>query len=503
MKELKTWLMEIKSDKKDAKHMQKEMIKSEIVSDVGLAVTIGVFIILYQLVNRVIKSEIALLIAFIISGAFCFAAIALTDMIFYRYDMMTGILKRDGFRNNTLDIFIFHRQSNYSVMFLNIKNFGMINQRYGYGMGDYVLAQYATHLKKLKKRKEFIAKYDSDNFVFFAIKGREQELIDAVKAINITLSAEEQITLGTYIGIYQLKPDDSFMDMEQCGQFALAAAHEDISADVIWFDEEMAEKAAREKALIDAFHPAIEKHEFMVYYQPKVNLKTRKLCGAEALVRWSKDGKLISPSEFVPVFEKHGRITELDYYVFRQVCTDIKQWLEKGLTPVRISSNFSRLHLKYPNFSDEVIETIEQNGISTEFIEMELTESSDFSDFGLMIALVKKMSQLGIHTSIDDFGTGYSSLSMLKELNVDVVKLDKTFADALIEGQKRQREFILDIISMVHKLGMTVLCEGVESQEQIDILSGTDCEIIQGYYFDKPLTCEEFEDRVRKGIYMN
>ena len=168
---------------------------------------------------------------------------------------------------------------------------------------------------------------------------------------------------------------------------------------------------------------------------------------------------------------------------------------------MRISSNFSRLHLKYPHFSDDVLNTIEQSGISSDHIELELTESSDFSDFGLMKELVKKMSQHGVHTSIDDFGTGYSSLSMLKELNVDVVKLDKTFADALVAGQEREREFILDIINMVNKLGMTVLCEGVEEQAQIDILRETDCKIIQGYFFDKPLRSEEFEDRLRKGGY--
>ncbi|MBR1863820.1 MAG: EAL domain-containing protein [Ruminococcus sp.] len=474
---------------------------SEVISDVGIAVTIAVFIILYQLVKNVIRSELAMLTAFLLSGMICFASLAVTSMIFYRYDMLTGVLKREGFRNNTLDIFVLRRQSNYSILFLNIKNFGMINQRYNYDMGDRVLALYAAYLKKQVKGKEFIAKYDNDNFVMLVRRGREQEIVDAVRNVSVTLPSEEQITLEAYVGVYQLKADDGFLDMEQKGQMALTAAREDASADIVWFGEEMAEKAAREKALLDAFRSGIEKRGFIVYYQPKVDLKTRRLCGAEALVRWEKDGRLISPGEFIPVFEKHGRITELDMYVFRQVCADIVRWTEMGITPVRISSNFSRLHLKNRSFADEVVRAIKESGISTEYVEMELTESSDYADFDLMKDLVRNMEKIGVHTSIDDFGTGYSSLSMLKELNVDVVKLDKTFADALTGGQEREKVFILDIISMVHKLGMTVLCEGVEDQAQIELLSKTDCGIIQGYYFDKPLTCEEFERRLRMPEY--
>ena len=199
----------------------------------------------------------------------------------------------------------------------------------------------------------------------------------------------------------------------------------------------------------------------------------------------------------VMVLEKEGFVPELDIYVFDKVCQDIKHWEKEGFEPVRISSNFSKLHLKNPNFADDVLEIVDKYGVDHKYVDIEITESSGYSDFDALITFISRMKEAGISVSMDDFGTGYSSLSMLRDVDVDIVKIDKSFVDIVTKGDEIGTRFFRNVVKMIHDLNRDTVSEGVETRQQVDILKKTECHIAQGYYFDKPLPEQEFFERVK------
>ena len=218
-------------------------------------------------------------------------------------------------------------------------------------------------------------------------------------------------------------------------------------------------------------------------------------------MRWVKEGTIISPARFIPVLEREGKIIDLDFYVFEQVCKDIRRWMDEGIKPVRISSNFSKLHLKNEHLSEDVLAIVRRYDIDTAYIEIELTESSGYSDFDALQKFVRDMNEVGIYTSIDDFGTGYSSLSMLKDIDVNVVKIDKSFVDNMEDEKQHGTNLVGNVIRMIKDLDRIVICEGVETEKQVMFLKGTECNIVQGYLFDKPLPCYNFEERLKTPVY--
>lgn len=266
---------------------------------------------------------------------------------------------------------------------------------------------------------------------------------------------------------------------------------------MLWFEPEMLNRTIKANTISTMFPDAIRNEEFVVYYQPKVSLSDNKLCGCEALTRWVKDGNIVSPADFIPVLEREGTICKLDFYVLDKACADIKRWLETGLNPVRVSTNFSKLHLHNKDFAEEIISIINKHGVDPAYVEVELTESSGYEDYEALAEFVRKMKSYGVSTSIDDFGTGYSSLNLLKDLDVDIIKLDKSFLDNLGDEKKTDEVVIRHIVNMVNELDMQVVAEGVETNAQADLLQGFSCSMAQGYLFDKPLPCAEFEKRMK------
>jgi len=256
-----------------------------------------------------------------------------------------------------------------------------------------------------------------------------------------------------------------------------------------------------EKQIIADFTPALLKNEFVVYFQPKVNAKTNTLYGAEALVRWLKDGQMIPPYRFIPILEREGLITELDFYVFDKVCECIKTWQDEGLTLFPVSSNFSKAHLIQEDFADRIIAIANKYDIDHKYLDIELTESFGYADKEALTRFISKIRAAGIHTSMDDFGSGYSSLELLDSSLFDIIKIDKTLTDK-IEASDDGKSFIKNIIRTITESGCQVVCEGVETDSQLEYLKGqTSCFIIQGYHFDKPLPQEEYEERIKKPLY--
>ena len=289
-------------------------------------------------------------------------------------------------------------------------------------------------------------------------------------------------------------------EIMHCSSVALNESRIHPGNDVVYFTKRMLEDAYHEKEISSLFREALRRKEFIVYYQPKVSVKGQKLCGCEALVRWSRNGQVIPPGEFLPILEKETSICLLDFYVFRRVCEDIRSWLNAGIEPVRVSSNFSRHHLKNPHLLEDILSIMKEYKIDSKFIEIELTETSDFEDKVAMQKFVNGLRQNNISVSIDDFGTGYSTFAAIKDLNVNVIKLDKSLLDHIGDETHHDEVVIKNMVKMINELNLEVVAEGVENSKQLDFLQNANCTIIQGFIFDKPLTKEDFEKRLSNQV---
>lgn len=409
-----------------------------------------------------------------------------------------GLLKRANYleKKKLLDT--------YSGILFNIKDFKYVNQKVGPKAGDEVLKLYALTFAKKMKKDDFIASTGGDNFFALVKKGREQDFLDALSQKKVEIELEERteiIPIPVRAGVYPIKPEDNIHEVMNCCTLAVNTAKKADSDDYQWFEDSMFQEMVREKEILNVFPDAIAQKEFVVFYQPKVDIVKGELYGAEALVRWFRNEKVVSPGLFIPVLEKNNLINQLDLYVFEQVCQDIKKWQSEGMKVVPISSNFSKMHLKNPYFAEEVLDIVSKYEVEPKFIDIELTESSGFYDLEALYTFVSKMNNAGIAVSIDDFGTGYSSLSLLKDLNVDIVKMDKTFFDGLETGDAINKQMVHNVIRMVRDLQKDVICEGIETENQKNILVGYDAHIVQGYYYDKPLPRIVFEERLKQPKY--
>lgn len=250
--------------------------------------------------------------------------------------------------------------------------------------------------------------------------------------------------------------------------------------------------------LYNTLKNAIENEEFLILLQPKFYTKNGDLAGAEALVRWNRNGRLVMPNIFIPIFERYKLITILDMYVLEKACSLLNEWIHKNYKIVPISVNESKQNLYNDNHLNDLIGLINKYNVSPSLIELEMTETTVVYNIDLAKEAEKNVHRLGFIVSMDDFGTGYSSFSMLKNINIDILKMDKSFFDDILES-KRGKIIIESIVDMAHKLDTKVVAEGIETQEQVNYLKSINCDMIQGYYFEKTITIEEFERKYLEG----
>ncbi|MBO4749078.1 MAG: EAL domain-containing protein [Lachnospiraceae bacterium] len=269
---------------------------------------------------------------------------------------------------------------------------------------------------------------------------------------------------------------------------------------IAFFDQKLVD----ERKWVDQVHEhqeqAIKNEEFVVYYQPKYDPQTKTLRGAEALIRWnSPELGFISPGKFIPIFEKNGFITEIDHYMITHVARDQKAWLDQGLKCVPVSVNVSRAHFIESDLADQIKRMVDQEGAPRNMIEIELTESAFFDDKNALITTIQKLKEYGFMVSMDDFGAGYSSLNSLKDMPLDVLKLDADFFRGETEGG-RGEIVVSEAIKLAKKLNMHTVAEGVEEKQQVEFLAKQGCDMIQGYFFSEPLPKDRYIDSMRSGI---
>jgi EAL domain-containing protein (putative c-di-GMP-specific phosphodiesterase class I) len=255
------------------------------------------------------------------------------------------------------------------------------------------------------------------------------------------------------------------------------------------------------KQIQTAFPGAVKREEFIIHYQPKVDIETKKIVGAEALCRWQIDGKIIPPDDFIPILELNTFVSELDFYVLDHVCRDMVRWLNEGRQPVRVSVNFSRKHLIDIDLTDHILSIINKYNIPHDLIEIELTETTSDVMFSDLRRIVSGLQRENVKTAVDDFGVGYSSLNLIRDIPWDVLKIDKSFVPQTEDDGNVSNVMFRHLISLAQDMGLECVVEGVETDEQLRILKKNNCQIAQGFVFDHPLPVEEFEDRLINKTY--
>lgn len=389
-------------------------------------------------------------------------------------------------------------KENQYLLVLDINKFKMINKAYGYKTGDTILNGIGEELEQILGKQSLICRYSNDYFaVLFEYTEDIRKIVNAlVKNIENLKIDSNVYNLSVNMGIYKLTDADTNISVAMDKAIiAHSASKGDVFDKFHIYDEKMEKELEKESKIEQEMYQALMNKEFKVYYQPKVYVQDEKLYGAEALVRWEHDGKMVPPSEFVPLFEKNKFILKLDVYVFEQVCSDMKKWKEKyGKEPV-ISVNVSREHFLDEHFLEKYMLIATKNGINTNKIDLEITESATVEAGIDIIEIMNKMKKLGFLISIDDFGTGYSSLSTLQDMPADILKIDKSFVDRIGKNEKNMIDYIL---TMAKELKLTTIAEGVETKEQRDYLLEKECDIIQGYYYAKPMPEEDFEEYMEK-----
>ncbi len=420
-------------------------------------------------------------------------------------DKVTGLWNINGFisemikKINDNDF----KDKKFAVISFDISKFRVINEHYGRFVGDKILRYVANNLNNELPYGGVIARSSMDNFLIMLPYYEKKEYFSFLKRVYEKMRYYEDggiaLKLSFQCGIYLITDKsvsvDAAVDMAEIARKEAKTTRND---KIVIFDKKMENKIIKEKEIEENMEKALDEREFIVYYQPKVDIKTEKIIGAEALVRWiSKKNGFMNPGEFIPIFEREGFIIELDFFILEEVFKLIKEWLDNGKDPITISVNQSRVHLSNPFYIERLENLIKKYEIPTKYVELELTESL-FMEIDTAIDTVNKLKGLGFSISIDDFGSGFSSLNMLKSIPIDVVKIDREFLNESENSQKAQK-IICKIVEMAIELDMNVICEGVEKVEQAKFLKSIGCYYAQGFLYAKPMPETEFRDKV-KGV---
>lgn len=412
-------------------------------------------------------------------------------------DQLTQIGNVNDFYRKARSILDQNSKDAYTVVVFDVNNFKYINETYGYEAGDRLLIAIANKIKGIFYDEETCARIGNDHFVVLA-KAHDQGECRFYQITEAFINEQNQKTikfpLSFSSGAYRVKDRyEEIYSMVDKAQLTLKSVKNSQQTNFAYYSEKLLKTFMEDNEMEGLMHEALRRGEFKVYLQPKFDLKRLVPVGAEALVRWvSAEKGFMPPDKFIPLFEKNGFVVKVDFYILEEMCKKIRTWIEEGQEPLAISVNQSRIHMDDPLYVDKLFDLIQKYDIPPNLIELELTESMFFADSVKLISIMKKMRKIGFLISMDDFGSGYSSLNLLKEIPVDVLKLDKAFLDEMASSSK-SRIIISQVVEMAKKLGMRVVCEGVETESQADFLREIHCDMAQGYLYAKPMPLEEFE----------
>lgn len=384
----------------------------------------------------------------------------------------------------------------FYILSFDIDNFKYVNNYYGFDFGDRVLYQIVQNMNSRLKDNEIIARISGDHFVVLLENGDK----DRINNLLDKLVLEDGVMIYISAGLYPVTDRTQSINlMVDKASTAANAAKGIFHKQVEIYSEKFEQIIMQNEQLKRKIEQALLDDELVPFYQPKVDVNTSKLVGAEALARWvTKDGNLISPAEFIPVCEKTGLIVELDMVIFEKTLKFISKCIKEGTACVPISVNFSRLHLFDKKFINKLIQLIKRYKVPPGLIEVELTESIIFGNMNIIADFTSSLHKHGLLISMDDFGSGYSSLNMLKDIPIDVLKIDREFLKETSDNQRRNIIFS-SIAQMANRLNIKVVVEGVENNENVELMKKCGCDIAQGYYFARPMNENEFQQIYKEG----
>lgn len=386
-------------------------------------------------------------------------------------------------------------KAKYALVQFDVVKFKAINEMYGEAFGDELLNHFIESLKVICNKDQIFVRLTADAFMIMLSYETKQDILDFVEILNSNLLGYKGIVYRLVFGVAFV---DNFREgLRKFGDRA-ALARQSIKGNalqhVAFYEEGMKESVLTGKYIEDHMEQALENREFVMYLQPKYSMQSGKMVGAEALVRWIQpENGIIPPMEFIPVFEKNGFVTKMDAFIWEEACKVIRGWIDDGMNPLPISVNVSRLHLKDNHFIEVLNHLIDKYQIPKQYLEIELTETTDSAKISEGISLLKDN---GYTLLMDDFGSGYSSLNTLKDTQFDVIKIDRGFLQDFIESERGQK-IVEHTIHMTKSIGLDLVAEGVETKEQAQFLMGCGCDTAQGFYYAKPMTVEQFNELMR------
>ena len=418
-------------------------------------------------------------------------------------DSLTGLYTKEYFMRYIRSIERYAPDTEMDALVFNIDHFHLINEIYGRDFGDDVLKLVANELQEMidKEIGGLASRVNADIFYVYTEHNEADEKMVLEKINKQIFEKTSSKNIRVRLGIYpcvdkQVQPEMWFdRAVIVCNRI-----REDYTKSIAHYDNNIYEKSIFSEKLIRDFYTAIDEKQFVVYYQPKYNITgdKPKLSSAEALIRWKHpELGMVSPGEFIPLFENNGLIQKLDSYVWEEAARQIKCWKEKYGVTIPVSVNVSRIDIYDPKLFDKLMGLVEKYDLTTNEYMLEITESAYSDNVNELIFVVNRLRGKGFRIELDDFGTGYSSLNMLTTLPIDVLKMDMKFIRNMLVDYKNLKlvEIILDIARL---LKVPVIAEGVEEEEQYKALKDRGCDVIQGYYFSKPLPAEDFDKLIEK-----
>ncbi len=411
-----------------------------------------------------------------------------------QHDSVTNLLNKEGFYIKAKDILDENIDIQYVLLCLDIVNFKVINQFYGYQNGDKVLTFIATILKDLFKDNSLLARFSGDRFQALVPKDKYNEIFIEQRIGELKKNSPISMEMSIQFGVYYIKnrklPIAAMCDWSKMALEPIKGRYKQYYST---FNDNMINMLNKEQLIVSEMDEAVKSKQFIVYYQPKWNIENEEIIGGEALVRWihPKHG-FMSPGDFIPIFEKNGFITKLDMYVWEEVCRQIREWIDEGKKVVPISVNVSRNDIYSGLLVENLIDLINRYNLSSDMIHLEITETSYAKNQSQLADITRKLSQNGFVIEMDDFGSGYSSLNMLSEVPVDILKLDLLFLNKKSADSKNNKSIMKLIVNIANEMELDLIAEGVETEKDVNNLKEIGCLKAQGYYYAKPMKASEF-----------
>ena len=417
------------------------------------------------------------------------------------YDELTGLINIHKFKwilENQME-----KRYQYSIVILNVKNFQLINDTFGEKYGDILLCDIAMVMNQMMREDEYCCRENSDQFVMLLQGNNKEEILSRIESLKNTVKryfADSGSNYNMQFSIGICTEMDEPKKMMSNALWAMKRAKH-MNESYLFFDNQLLDSITTQNEIESSMHVALKEKEFKVYLQPKYDIESMEIAGAEALVRWIKrDGNMFYPDQFIPLFERNGFCIELDLYILEQVCKKLREWMDKGIKVHPISVNQTKLLFYRTDYVDKVCNIVSRYDISPKLIVLEILEGLAVEDLDTFRCCLEELHVKGFRVSLDDFGSGYSSLSNLYELQVDEIKIDRKFLNLLGgENDVQKNNIFKKIISLVGTLESDVVIEGVETQAQVEFLRSMNCKYAQGYYFSKPVSVENYESMLVTG----